>query len=544
MRKSYGLFLFFWAFFSSFIGEAALAAGRGGFSPAQPDSVTLFPRGGRAHLTQNLAVSDGFIRIALPAGAQKESVVLDVEGFTVADMTTSVMDDAPGVPEGEPEFVMLQAELEKVKAEQQAAEAELAAFTARLQLWSKPDASLAQPEDVSRLDALMAENVAKLHVARAKWDTRLKEITERRERLESELFSVEGAVARPVLVAARILPADSLSVEQKTVKAHVSYTLSSCWWRPAYRLEALPGAMPGDAALVEAAKTAGVKVNGLVHFFFDVEIFQSTGQDWSGIPITLATADVDGRLAPPPIRAWRIQPEEERMPYLTKGGGHFRGMADKAPQGPQSGQYAPAQEQATFTSWNIGKRNLAAGQPSRLLVEEGYWLAAFSRVIRPAVDPNAYLMAEVVLPEQRHLAQGEATLLVEGNTVGKSGGFSLAGDKAKLFFGTDPRVSAVMRLNTNRSGRKGIIDRRQTRVWDWSIEVSSAHKEPVMVRIEDPQPQSGDEGIAITAKSSPAPEVKEQTCVWNLEIAAGKKQTVSHSVTMSAPQEMRVWEGR
>jgi hypothetical protein len=144
---------------------------------------------------------------------------------------------------------------------------------------------------------------------------------------------------------------------------------------------------------------------------------------------------------------------------------------------------------------------------------------------------------------------GAAVYLGDGEIVGH-GTFSLSsvggsdGTETDLHFGADPRVNAKMTLDARQSGRKGFVDRRQTRVWSWTIEVKNAHKQAVAVRLEDAQPQAGDEAITIEAVSSPSPQVEDQSYIWNLEVPAGGSQTLTHRVTVSAPQDMDLQEGR
>ena len=63
-------------------------------------------------------------------------------------------------------------------------------------------------------------------------------------------------------------------------------------------------------------------------------------------------------------------------------------------------------------------------------------------------------------------------------SVGKAP-FSLSGDDSRIYFGRDPQVTAVMKRNSQQSGKQGIIDRKQTYTWDWDITVFNKHSRPV-----------------------------------------------------------------
>lgn len=120
----------------------------------------------------------------------------------------------------------------------------------------------------------------------------------------------------------------------------------------------------------------------------------------------------------------------------------------------------------------------------------------------------------------------------------------MSGHDGEIYFGTDPRVTVDMKLDVRQSGRKGFVDRRQTRVWTWKLDVANRHSMPVDVRIEDPAPRSADEAIKVSTASSPQPEEKDHVLVWNLNVPAGKKMAIEHTVEASAPDTMELLDGR
>lgn len=122
--------------------------------------------------------------------------------------------------------------------------------------------------------------------------------------------------------------------------------------------------------------------------------------------------------------------------------------------------------------------------------------------------------------------------------------FSLSGDDSRIYFGRDPQVTAVMKRNSQQSGKQGIIDRKQTYTWDWDITVFNKHSRPVAVRVEEPAPQSLDEQIAVTVTSAPEAVTEDHTLIWTLDVPAGKSKTIQHKVSLAAPTDMNVWEGR
>ena len=266
------------------------------------------------------------------------------------------------------------------------------------------------------------------------------------------------------------------------VRVRYSYMLSGCGWSPAYRFDAEPE-------------------KGLVRFAQQAEIRQATGQDWKGVHLTLASADPGSGLQPGSLPNWTLR-KVEHMP-----------------------------------------RALAA-RPVQFELARGDWKASFVRLARPGYGGKAaWLMAEVRLPEAVDWPHGPAQYSVDGLPVG-AGTFALSGDHEDMFFGRDSRVTVDMKQDLRQSGSKGFVGKRQTRDWKWTIEVTNSHTQPVAVRVEDPEPQIGDSAIEVKVVAKPAPVVKDHVNTWNLTVPASGKSVIDYTVEASAPEDMRLIDGR
>ncbi|MBG3878110.1 DUF4139 domain-containing protein, partial [Desulfovibrio oxamicus] len=180
---------------------------------------------------------------------------------------------------------------------------------------------------------------------------------------------------------------------------------------------------------------------------------------------------------------------------------------------------------------------------ARVALRGETWPAAFRHTVRPAADPRAFLTASVTLPEPRHYPTGEALYVADGASVG-SATFSLAEDKADIFFGSDPMVSATMHLDERKSGREGLVNKQQTRTWAWTIKVANRRATPASVRVEDAQPQPRDTAINLSVESDPRPATENHHLVWNLDVAPRTTAVIRHTVRATAPADMRLDDGR
>ena len=502
-----------------------------GAAPAAPSSVLLYPSGGQVVVDSTLTPENGRITFDLPASALLDTLAITVNGGAVSGLVTS---PAPPQPDS-PTVAIIRTRLEAARQVAATLNGELAGVNDRIRLWSAPPIK-ADIGELEIIDSLIPDKLRTLHEQAAELAPRLEAANRDIAWLERELAAAGGASAaseksgRVPVVQDGVRVVATVRMNGETAKeplsVRYSYTLSDCGWSPAYTLDARPG-------------------ENLVRFSQEAEIRQSSGLDWTGVTLALATADLGNGLDPAPLGEWLLRraPEAAARP---------RGLYASAPmqenavlmKSAAGADTVSQMETAAATVWDLGRRDVPAGVTTRLPLTNSDWKAEFVRVARPARQKSAYLMADVTLPEPAVFPIGAARYLVEGVSVG-GGNFALAGSTDKLFFGSDPRVTTEMKLNTRQSGKAGFVEKRQTRSWDWTITVSNHHTTPTLVRVEDPEPQSGDKAIEIKTTASPKPETtKDHVNVWALTVPAGGKSVINYTVDVSAPSDMRLVDGR
>lgn len=488
---------------------AALWGLTGASALAETEAV-LYPSGAQVRVEETLPVSNGEISFLLPVDTRDLRIA--VEGGAVISQEER--------PESLPDSVPLAAlreRLKRARAESAALEGERAAVQSRLDLWTKggltPQATV---EELEKLDAAVSARVKDLYV-------RLDALKPQAEKAREEVLRLEGEVERGGANAAGRRVIARVNVPDGSVLVRYAYVQDKCGWQPVYRLDAEPE-------------------KGLVRFVQEAEIRQGSGQDWKQVRLTLASVNPDQGMTPAPLPPWRlslwkVQPRQADM-AAPVAAAPLMAEARKA-----ASNVAP-REEATFTAWDLGTRDVPAGKPLRLELAQGEWKADFVRLARPGYGQKAtWLMAEVRLPEAVDFPSGEAQYLVDGTPVGNAP-FSLRGKKADIPFGTDSRVRVDMKQDLRQSGSKGFVGKRQTRLWKWAIEVTNDHTKPVAVRVEDPAPQIGDKAIEVKISAEPAPVVKNHVNTWNLEVPASGKRVIDYTVEASAPEDMPLVDGR
>lgn len=491
--------------------------------PDVPTSVVFYPRSARVTVKKRVQpeiLPDGSqaFQVALPARSVPSSLSVTIPGNGVAAISIRETESAPEAATSR--VAGLHSELAALRRQAASLSGTIAATEARMALWAKPPMTNVPLADLERLDGQMTRRLADLNANLPELRERKANLQVRIDRVEQELRNI-GADTGKISVATVLLA----NPAQGTQDVTYTYTLSGAGWKPTYRLEALPD-------------------KGTVTFAFHAEIHQGSSMDWSGVQLSVATIGTGTALQPPPMQAWEVRPLPEVAPAEAEtttvklAQMDFKAVAAKAAANTDA-----IDEKATYELWNLGQRTLLAGTPVRVALRSETWPAVFRHTVRPAADPRAFLTAAVTLPEPRHYPKGEALFVADGASLG-SAPFSLAEDKADIFFGSDPMVSATMRLDERKSGRQGLVNKQQTRVWDWAIEVANRRATPVSVRVEDPEPQPRDTAISISVESDPKPATEKHRLVWNLDVAPRSTSVIRHTVRATAPADMRLDDGR
>lgn len=504
----------------SILGAAALTLAAQ-TAPARPVAVLLHPGGALVQEEVQAAPDkDGkTLRVVLPPMADPQSLDLIVPDHAVAALRFEETEASAATT-----AARLRDQLEEVGKKLSSLQAEQNDLDARRKYWSYPPTSFNTLAAVNDLDAAMREHLQQLRQENLALADRRAVLDKQAEELKRRIEQTGGdaALTRQAVIELADPASGPLAVR-------FAYSLPDAGWLPLYRLEALPD--KNEVALT-----------------LEAEIWQRSGTDWAGVPLVLSTADPRQGMSPPRLSEWIVRPQPPMPQPVARSNQMMLAaesdMMEPGARGVMAKASAPVyMDGASFESWDIGSRDVPAGPSLRLPLHRETLKADFSYLLRPSRTEAAYLSAKLNMPELRHFPAGEALFLVDGVTVGKAP-FSLSDDENRIYFGRDPQVTAILKKNSQQSGKQGIIDRKQTYTWDWTITVFNKHRRPVDVRVEEPAPQSRDEQIAVNVTSKPEAAKEDHNLVWSLEVPGGQSSVIRHTVTLTAPPDMTVWEGR
>lgn len=488
---------------------------------AAPVQVTLFPSSAQVEETAAVVcqpANAGLSSCSLTLPGQADPATLRLgklpDEASIADLTWKTRHDPDQAA-----LAPLLARRDELKAQRDAAVAELEGVHGRLAFWK------AQTEPSQQTVAALREMAAEL-------DANLRAGTQQTLALEGRIADLNAKLARieeEIAAAAgrqRTVWEVALLVSGNAPRELTySYTLRDCGWTPLYRLEALPG-------------------QGKIEFSWQAKVWQRSGQDWKDVRLLLATLQPETQAEPADLPPWEIRP----MQVFSKAMAAPAMMDMRAGAADEALASAPAApreiRRGTYSAWDMGKKSVPAGDERIVEIERGVWPATFVHLLRPSLDPKAFVQARAEFTEPRELPPGNAFFLLDGAMIDQRE-FSLSGREAELSFGTDPLLTCVTTLGDKKTGEKGLFKQRQTFLRDWTLTVKNPSTRPVPVRIEEPRPLPRDERISIelTAKPSPLAEDDPDILAWNATVPAGGETVVSLRLTMDAPEDLHIDPG-
>jgi uncharacterized protein (TIGR02231 family) len=481
--------------------------------------VTLFPNSAKisetAKINPQCDKGKCLSVITLPSQADPESLVV-----SLPPQSRVKIEDVQVKPiqvQDEIKIADLRKQIAGREEERKEMLAKLQALEVQLQFWqAQTKAKTKTLADTSKLADAIGKNVRRDHQEKLIIETQLEKIDKNIKKLKEELNQAAGKKE----TAWEITLTTSGSGKTEIALSY-TYSLAGCGWLPLYRIEALPA-------------------DKIISFSWDAEIWQSSGEDWKQVQLNVATLQPIINVAPPELPEWIIKPRVLYKASRSKNIAAAPLMEKEASDNEALGAMPAETQNTTYSIWSLGKKNIPAGNRQRLKIKDESWPAEFLFLARPAINPQAFVRAQIKLDQPAKIPSGQAIFVIDGAILGKRE-FSFAGSEEDLFFGTSPLISVTSSTITDQSGTKTIFQDKQTRSWQWLIEAKNSSNADIKLRIEEPVPQARNKKIHLNFKQNPEPVEKDHAkFVWLLDVPAGQKKTIQNNIELEAPSDMNI----
>jgi uncharacterized protein (TIGR02231 family) len=298
---------------------------------------------------------------------------------------------------------------------------------------------------------------------------------------------------------------------------------------------------------------------------------QTTGEDWTGVALTLSTAKPSLGALPPKLQPWYLdeqRPLPNARPMAMRksmlraeafggGGGDEREetildeaiLLDAMPiaAAPMSAEVATAsasQSGAVVTFAVGGGSDIPSdGNPHKVMLVRDRYPTQWQHIAMPKQVSFAYLQATVQNPSDGvTLLPGQANLFRDGMFVGQTRLQNIApGQEFRLDLGIDEGIQVEREL-TERQVSKKLMGGQRLVTYGYRVKLTNLLEEPVELKLSEQLPVSKSEKIKVRlSQVTPKIEAGELGLLeWQLSLGGGEQQTVSYQFVVEHPVDLSV----
>jgi uncharacterized protein (TIGR02231 family) len=555
-RISMGAGLMLGASFVVLAGSAAVAGEL--TARSQIDGVTVFPRGATVVRVAQVALPAGDTTVLiddLPTELDANSLKVEGKGdnaFAIASVETR---DVPADAEADPARVALNADIQAIEDRIAAIDDRIDALDGRRKfletLIEQAPAGFAKGlaegkgsiADWANAAQSIGDGLAQVADASRAAEIERRDLEKQREAKQTALADlppVRDHKAVRIALAADAATNGTLTLSYRTVSAR---------WVPTYdaQLTTGDGGAEPSLALVRRA-----------------EVTQETGEDWSGVHLTLSTAPAEGGTAAPtldPLLVSLYDPDsytqrDMAMPAPTAPSTAFlRSQKMEAGDVAAGAANEAAPAKVIEAALDFGDFRAEFRVPGVVSIDSGKGARSLQIATErfspklgvkaaPAVSETAYLAAAFTAAEGAPLLGGRVALFRDGTFVGNGQiDFTNAGADVDLGFGVDERVHIKRATLDHQTGDAGIpiIASRKTDTRSYKMTVENLHARPMEITVLDRLPYAEDGDITVrrlrdaTAPSTENVDDKRGILAWTYTYAPGESHEIVNAYEVSWP---------
>lgn len=345
--------------------------------------------------------------------------------------------------------------------------------------------------------------------------------------------------------ATRQLTLQLSSSNEAALTLKLRYQIRGAQWAPAY-----------EADLSTENQTLALSSLALVS--------QRTGEDWSGVSLTVSTLRPAASTELPELAPWVIDLQSEAMQSRRLNKSLYSApMADNTMMDSKANAFsademaAPEPKkamvqqmgtlvQAPFSAaYKIaGKVTVNSGSDRRRLALDLQELDAELQLASvPRLDPRAVLLATTHFASDSPLLPGAVSLHRDGSFVGNSRlPLVQPGEELSLSFGEDDRVKISFVPEPEQKGNEGLLFGKRKKITkNYHFHVISQHEQAYNIRLLDNFPIAASDEIEVRHTGEKPTRIDEENkkgvAVWERQLEPGKPLDFNYGYEITYPKD-------
>lgn len=511
-------------------------------APSRVDAVAVFRSGARVTRTARVELPAGAARVVLaglPLELDDDSIRVDGKGTAKARVFGVTVERTTAEQAAAAEARSAEERVEKLADEDRALEDRGQAAKARIELVRSLRSTYSEeraknlavrgvtPKEWGDLAAYVAGELADASQELRKVDGARRELGRRLAQARADLQKVQAKRGRTTKAIAVEVEAE----RPGTFEVAVSYAVASAGWTPVWDAHLAP-----DTGKVELA-------------FFG-SVWQRTGEDWSGVGLTVSTAQPArglyvpklephylARLEPPrpmPLEVARRAAAAPAAAAMMERDDAARAEAEDAPEQRLEEATAAVEEGLLSASFRTPRRESVdgSGQARKVALARFPLDATVVRTSAPRVEAAAFLTAKAVNQTGIPLLPGSVGVYLGDEFVGRTAlAATPPGGELELAFGADERVEIDRKVLERRHESAGVFSKDE--VWRYRVRIAAKNRYPAAVALKllDLVPVSRDEKIEVKLLDGSTPATREDperpgVRTWDLTLAPREEKVV------------------
>ena len=299
------------------------------------------------------------------------------------------------------------------------------------------------------------------------------------------------------------------------------------------------------------------EVGSPIELRYKANVYQSTGNNWDKVKLTLSTGNPAVGGQAPELMTWWLNVQQAN--YRAKSGGYDYGFDKNAPAAMEMSDDIAfdVEEQAmsgfasNFTtmietmvntefSISIPYDIPSDNQQHEVETQRITLPASFEYLAIPKLDTDAFLIADVLNWEQHNLLPGQSNIYFKGTYVGKA--FidpAITEDTLRLSLGRDKSV-VVKREKMNDYCKTSTFGGKKTTEKAYKITVNNTKSKPVTITLKDNVPKSGQEDVEVSVQDVSGAKYDPETgeLIWKLDLKPGEKRELIIKFSVKYPKKL------
>jgi uncharacterized protein (TIGR02231 family) len=292
-----------------------------------------------------------------------------------------------------------------------------------------------------------------------------------------------------------------------------------------------------------------------MEFILKAKVYQSTGEDWTDVKLSLNTSNPTDRVQKPNLTPWYLN-FQQRDDYSYRMRGTYSDQESAAPMMNKkledkkfkmdTMRWSNAQiiENQLNNEYEIeNKYTLKSGNvETQIEINRINANAYYEYASAPKLNSDAFLMGNIINWESLNLLNAEGSVYFDGAFVGTTYIQNTSSkDTMNLSLGKDERI-IIKRTKLNEVNGSNLFGNIKEKKFSYDIVVKNTKKETVEITIEEQLPISQDKNITVNALELSGGKLNPTSglVTWKISLKAGESSTKKFNFSVKFPKDTSV----